>query len=149
MRNIVYCATTTINEGSVIAQSGCGIILQFHDNVQNRKWTREIGFPLGGSTAGYARIISARLSLASIRSKYRKYKTIISVDDDYVVDLMLNQLEPKPDESDQYAILKEWFGYYSDLTIKVFDDYEEEEAFQAMELSERIAARQTYFDSTK
>jgi len=140
-----YCATVSDESDEFY---GGGIVLRLIDQW-DRCVTREFGVPFGGSGDRLSQIQILRFCLSSVRPGNRDFETFVYVDNESVIDVLLDKCNDGDDYYKEIRELKQWFGYYSNLKIKIEENNSEYLMNRAKSLAYNAANTQEYFDSEK
>lgn len=157
-----YCDINVWNPDTPIQLAGCGILLVHRDEDLKESNARTFQYGLSSNNAHCASLITIRLALSSIKPSYRKQKTTLyvskAIHDAWVhLEVASHAWQKVKHGLDQKEVdgsvwvekcreeTYRWIGYYSDLTIKVYDGGEHSELL--INLAKQGCETQTQSDS--
>lgn len=137
----IFCAISIKNANEIMQLSSCGILLMFNSNDQVR--CRLLGFGLGGSEIGRAKIQAAKLALAAVNPACRKLKIIMYFPDETVLNYLRGNVKGYEREVDEFV---RWVGFFEDIGF-VVDSPNNENLAVCRSLASKICLSQQEYDS--
>lgn len=114
----IYCGSICRDEGEITQISGCSIWCLFVDEY-GRSSNRSFRYGLSSLNSLDASTRAAILGLSSVKSQHRSNKTVLHVDNQTIVDILTSSVVS---DNEIHNELRLWYGYYSNITVKLIDD---------------------------
>lgn len=148
MKIDIYCVSVCSGD-EFTRLAGCGIIIIFTDEHSRTRF-RTYQYGLGNSSQNLADLQAARLSLASIKSPFRKYDTCLHINSQHVFNMLSKNgrsfvYEPLEDIV-VVKDLRRWFGYYNNIRIMI-ENGNDDHMTQVFDLANNGLMTQEHIDS--